>query len=78
MSESEIPAEQVELLNNAVIKNTELVENKLSQIIDFVKSIPNSYKDYEIITEPRREYYLKSFITRFEDVLKKRKNELMK
>ena len=78
LSESEIPAEQVELLNNAVIKNTELVENKLSQIIDFVKSIPNSYKDYEIITEPRREYYLKSFITRFEDVLKKRKNELMK
>ena len=72
----EIPAAQVELLKTAVIKNAELVESKLHEIIEFVKSIPGSYKGYEIISEPRREYYLKSFITRFEDVLKNRKNEL--
>ena len=76
LTESEIPAAQVELLKAAVISNTELVESKLNEIIDFVKSIPGSYEGYEIISEPRREYYLKSFITRFEDVLKKRRDEL--
>lgn len=73
LTESEIPAAQVELLKAAVISNTELVESKLNEIIEFVKSIPGSYEEYEIISEPRREYYLKSFITRFEDVLKKRR-----
>jgi len=76
LTESEIPAAQVELLKAAVISNTELVESKLNEIIEFVKSIPGSYEGYEIISEPRREYYLKSFITRFEDVLKKRRGEL--
>ena len=76
LTESEIPAAQVELLKTAVISNTKLVESKLHEIIEFVKSIPGNYKGYEIISEPRREYYLKSFITRFEDVLKKRRDEL--
>ena len=76
LTESEIPAAQVKLLHSAITKNTDLVESKLDEIVEFVKSIPNSYNAYEIISEPRREYYLKSFITRFEDVLKKRKMEL--
>ena len=76
LTESEIPAAQVKLLHSAITKNTDLVESKLDEIVEFVKSIPNSYNGYEIISEPRREYYLKSFITRFEDVLKKRKMEL--
>lgn len=77
LTDAEIPVAQVKLLHNAIIKNSDLVESKLEEIIDFVKSIPNSYNGYEIIIEPRREYYLKSFITRFEDVLKKRKIEIM-
>lgn len=76
LTESEIPLIQVNLLKKAIIKNTELVENKLSEIVDFIKSIPNSYNGYEIISEPRREYYLKSFITRFKDVLRQRRDEL--
>lgn len=78
LTESEIPADQVKFLNNATIRNADLVENKLNEIIDFVKSIPSNYNGYEIISEPRREYYLKSFVTRFEDVLKKRKTALLK
>ncbi len=77
LTELEISATQIRLLKNAIIKNTELVESNLDKIISFVKSIPNNYSGYEIISEPRREYYLKSFITRFKDVLKKRKMELM-
>lgn len=78
LTESEIPADQVKFLNNAIIRNADLVENKLNAIIDFVKSIPSNYNGYEIISESRREYYLKSFVTRFEDVLKKRKTALLK
>ena len=70
--------DQVKFLNNAIIRNADLVENKLNAIIDFVKSIPSNYNGYEIISESRREYYLKSFVTRFEDVLKKRKTALLK
>ena len=76
LTEAEIPAAQEKLLHNAIIRNADLVESKLDEIIGFVKSIPGSYNGYEIISEPRREYYLKSFITRFEDVLKKRKFEI--
>lgn len=72
LTDSEIPEVQVKLLHDAIIRNTELVENRMVEIIEFVKSIPTKYSGYEIISEPRREYYLKSFITRFEDVLKKR------
>ena len=78
LTDAEIPIAQVKLLHNAIIKNSDLVESKLDEIISFVKSIPNNYNGYEIISEPRREYYLKSFITRFEDVLKKRKMNLLK
>lgn len=72
LDETKIPANQVVLLKAAITKNAVLVESHLEEIVDFVKSIPNEYNGYEIITEPRREYYLKSFITRFEDVLKKK------
>ena len=69
-----IPVVQVEDLRKSICKNAALVEQNLSSIVDFIKSIPNEYNGYEIITEPRREYYLKSFITRFEEVLKKKVN----
>lgn len=69
-----IPVVQVEDLRKSICKNVALVEQNLSSIVDFIKSIPNEYNGYEIITEPRREYYLKSFITRFEEVLKKKVN----
>ena len=65
-------------MNDAIIRNAGLVESKLAEIKDFVKSIPSNYNGYEIISEMRREYYLKSFITRFEDVLKRRKIALLK
>ena len=69
-----IPVVQVEDLRKSICKNVALVKQNLSSIVDFIKSIPNEYNGYEIITEPRREYYLKSFITRFEEVLKKKVN----
>lgn len=69
-----IPVVQVEELRKSICKNAALVKQNLSSIVDFIKSIPNEYNGYEIITEPRREYYLKSFITRFEEVLEKKVN----
>lgn len=72
LDETKIPGVQVKLLKDAVEKNIALVDKNLSTIVNFIKSIPNEHNGYEIITEPRREYYLKSFITRFEDVLRKK------
>lgn len=69
-----IPVVQVEELRKSICKNAALVKQNLFSIVDFIKSIPNEYNGYEIITEPRREYYLKSFITRFEEVLEKKVN----
>lgn len=71
LDETKIPGVQVKLLKDAVEKNIALVDKNLNTIVDFIKSIPNEHNGYEIITEPRREYYLKSFVTRFEDVLKR-------
>lgn len=76
LTAAEIPPDQVTLLHDAINRNADLVESKLDEIIAFVKSIPSNYNGYEIISEPRREYYLKSFITRFEDVLKKEKSNI--
>ncbi len=78
LDETKIPAAQVELLKDAIIKNTELVESKLDEINSLFKSIPNEHNGLEIISNPRREYYLKSFMTRFNDVLKKRRDEILK
>ena len=74
LDETKIPASQLKLLKASIVKNTQLVESKLDDIVAFIKLIPNEYNGFEIITEPRREYYLKSFITRFENVLKEKSN----
>ena len=74
LDETKIPASQLKLLKASIVKNTKLVESKLDDIVAFIKLIPNEYNGFEIITEPRREYYLKSFITRFENVLKEKSN----
>lgn len=78
LDETKIPAAQVKLLKDAIIKNTKLVESRLGEIISLFKSIPNEHNGFEIISEPRREYYLKSFMTRFNDVLKRRRDEFFK
>jgi len=72
LDETKIPGVQVKLLKDAVEKNIALVDKNLNTIVDFIKSIPNEHNGYEIITEPRREYYMKSFITRFEYVLRRK------
>ena len=74
LDETKIPASQFKLLKASIVKNTQLVESKLDDIVAFIKLIPNEYNGFEFITEPRREYYIKSFITRFENVLKEKSN----
>lgn len=72
LDESQIPADQVVLLREAIRKNTRLVEQKMDEIRDLFQDIPGEYEGYTIITEARKSYYLKSFLTRFIDVLCKR------
>lgn len=68
---------QAKLLKESIKKNTALVKNHLDEIIDFINSIPSSFNNVEIISDARREYYLKSFLTRFESVLYVRYEELL-
>lgn len=78
LGKDQIPNDQVEILKMSIIKNTKLVNEHLNEILNFINSIPNEYCGYEIISPERKEYYLKSFMTRFEDVLSKRCDELIK
>lgn len=71
LDQEKIPPLQADHLKKSIAKNIKLVESNMDAIIDFIKSIPSEYQGYEIISQSRREYYLKSFITRFEYVLKK-------
>jgi hypothetical protein len=71
LDENQIPAGQVILLKEAILRNTRLVERKIDEIRDLFQDIPGEYEGYTIITEARRSYYFKSFLTRFEDVLRK-------
>ena len=72
LEEPQIPAGQVGLLKEAIRRNTGLVEQKIDEIRNLFQDIPGEYKGYTIISEARRTYYLKSFLTRFEDVLVRR------
>lgn len=71
LDENQIPAGQVILLKEAILRNTRLVERKIDEIRDWFQDIPGEYEGYTIITETCRSYYFKSFVTRFEDVLRK-------
>ena len=72
LEEPQIPADQVGLLKEAIRRNTGLVEQNIDEISALFQDIPGEYEGYTIISEARRTYYLKSFLTRFEDVLLRR------
>ena len=76
LDEDQIPAAQVVLLKQAIQRNAGLVEQKIDEIKDLFQDIPGEYEGYTIITEARRSYYYKSFLTRFEDVLRRRCEQL--
>jgi hypothetical protein len=78
LSEKEIPAGQVKELRDSIIRNAALVEANLKAIEALFDSVPEAYEGHEVLSRARKAYYLKSFETRFEEVLLPRSQELKK
>ena len=58
-------------LKEEISKMTNLVSTKLKEIENFIKNIPPKYSGIEIISNLRKEYYIKTFKIRFNEILKK-------
>lgn len=63
-------------LNNAVIEVYEKMISKLDIIEEFINSIPNKYSDMLIMSNERKEYYIKSLKIRLEVILKAKCDKL--
>lgn len=53
-------------LKEALKRNVPLLMKYFEDIKEFIRNIPNEYNDLEVISDIRRDYYLKSIETRFE------------
>lgn len=51
--------------------------DKKHAIISFINSIPSSFKGVEIMSDIRKEYYIKTLEIRFEQILEKRANQIV-
>ena len=58
-------------LKNEISKISNMVSLKLKEIEDFINGIPSSFKGMEIMSDLRKEYYIKTFKIRFEEILKR-------
>ena len=62
--------EYVKKYNPSSIKRIkELVKTKINEIKEFINSIPSKYQDVEIMSDRRKEYYIKTFEIRFNELL---------
>ena len=75
-NEKRIRNEDIVKINNADLKTAigrikGLVESKMSEIIAFINDIPASFNDVDVMSNLRKEYYIKTFTIRFEALLKR-------
>ncbi len=64
-------------LNNAIIKVYKLFNDKFNDIIQFINEIPNEYNNVLIISNERKEYYIKTIKLRFDEILKPKYLEII-
>jgi hypothetical protein len=70
----EISLEQADELNEAVARNVVLVDSHIHEIKALFDAVPETYSGHEVMSSARKEYYLRSFLIRFNEVLKKARN----
>ena len=75
-NEKRIRNEDIVKINNADLKTAigrikGLVESKMNEIIAFINDIPASFNDVDVMSNLRKEYYIKTFTIRFEALLKR-------
>lgn len=74
LTSHEIPSSQTEELNKAIKRNIALVDSRLNEIKALFDAVPEIYSGHEVMSSARKDYYLRSFLIRFNGVLKKARN----
>ena len=54
-----------------------LFNDKFNDIIQFINEIPNEYNNVLIISNERKEYYIKTIKLRFDEILKPKYLEII-
>lgn len=62
-------------LKKAIVKVSQLIDNHLDEIINFIQEIPTTYSGITIMSKIRKTYYIETFKIRFETLLKKQLNK---
>ena len=62
-------------LKKAIVKVSQLIDNHLDEIINFIQEIPTTYSGITIMSKNRKTYYIETFKIRFETLLKKQLNK---
>lgn len=65
-------------LKKSILKNTELFAKNFDKIVTMISSIPTDYKNIFIISDERKEFYLKSMGIRFNELILPRYLEICK
>ena len=58
-------------LKTAIDRIKNLVNSKMTEIIAFINDIPTNFNDVDVMSNLRKEYYIKTFTIRFETLLKR-------
>ena len=58
-------------LKTAIDRIKNLVNSKMTEIIAFINDIPTNFNDVDVMSNLRKEYYIKTFTIRFEALLKR-------
>lgn len=58
-------------LKESIVRVKALIEEKMNDIISFINEIPVSFKNINVMSDDRKEYYIKTLQIRFENILKK-------
>ena len=62
-------------LKKAIVKVSQLIDNHLDEIINFIQEIPTTYSGITIMSKKIKTYYIETFKIRFETLLKKQLNK---
>lgn len=62
-------------LKKAIVEVSQLIDNHLDEIINFIQEIPTTYSGITIMSKIRKTYYIETFKIRFETLLIKQLNK---
>ena len=64
-------------IDEAIKRVAPIIENKLATIISFITNVPTDFNDLEIMSNARKEFYIKSLENRFNKIVNERFKSLV-